>query len=103
DLAVRLHRSIELAAIETPAPDHRLDLAGAVLDRDQRPFDDRRLLERDGQKRARVVDLSDLDLDEISGLEEVRRRRAPRPGEALARQIRMIAADAKPRGAGRRG
>ena len=33
ELAVGLHRAVELAAAEAPAADHRLDLAGVVVDR----------------------------------------------------------------------
>ena len=47
-LPARLRRAIELAAIEAEAADHRADLAGAVVDGDERALDERRLLERRG-------------------------------------------------------
>ena len=46
ELAVGLHGAIELAPAEVPAADHRANLTRPVVDRDERPFDERRLLER---------------------------------------------------------
>jgi hypothetical protein len=44
-LAVGLRRAIELAALEAVAADHRADLTGAIVDREDRPFDGRWLFE----------------------------------------------------------
>ena len=46
-LPVRLCGAIELAAIEVESDDHGPNLSGTVVDGDQRPFHERRLLEHD--------------------------------------------------------
>ena len=79
ELPVRLHRPVELAAVEAPPAHHRLDLAGTVIERDERALGDRRLVERHRRRVARLVQLGDRDLDEVSRREQIRRRRATRP------------------------
>jgi hypothetical protein len=76
ELAVGLHGAVELAAVEVPAADHRLDLSGPVLDREECALDDRRLIERHRRRAGGFVELRDGDLDEIAGLEQIRGRRA---------------------------
>ncbi len=56
ELTLRLHRAIELAALEAASADHREDLAGAVVERDHRAFDLRLLFERAGDRARRGVD-----------------------------------------------
>ncbi len=83
ELAVGLNRAIELAAGKAPAADHRLDLTGSVIDRQQRRFGQRRLLQRHRQ-RAGVLELRDRHLDQVARLEQVGSGRAARPGIAFA-------------------
>ena len=96
DLAVRLRRAIELAAIEAEPADHRANLARAVVDGHERAFDERRLLERDRRDSRRLIHLRHAHVDQVADLEQ-RRRRAPRPRDALAAKLGDLLADADSR------
>ncbi len=73
-----LGRAVELAAGEAETADHRQDLAGVIVERNQRALDHRLLLERD-RRFARGVERGDADLDQIAGLQELGGVRAARP------------------------
>ena len=55
-LAVRLNRAVELATVEAPASDQRLDLSCAIVDGNERAFDQRRLFEAYGERGGSLVD-----------------------------------------------
>ena len=93
-LAIRLRRAIELAAREAVAADHRQHLAGVVVDRDQRAFEQRRLLER-APSRSLPSIVRELDFDQIAGLEDVLGRLLVGPLHAGARQLGAELADAQ--------
>jgi len=72
-----------------------------VVDGEQGALDNRRLLEGDGQRSHRLIDLLDLDVDQIADLEHLRRHRTARPhltvrNQAVPHQIRVVATDAQP-------
>ena len=69
----------------------RLDLSRAIVDRHDRSFSQRRLLERDRRRMRRLVDLRDLDLDQVARLEQVGRRRPTSPGKPFAGQLGLVA------------
>ena len=76
---MRLQRTVELAAVEVVAADHRPDLARAVVDGEQRALHARRLLQAAGHRRA--VDRRHLELDDVAAAHELGRR-ATGPGVA---------------------
>jgi hypothetical protein len=83
DLAVGLHRAIELAAVEAVATDERANLTRAVIDREHGAFDKRRLLERSGRHIRRRVGRDEPRFDEVSGMNQLSGARLACPGEAF--------------------
>ncbi len=84
DLPRSLSRAVELAAFETEPADHRLDLAGAVVDREHRSLDQRRLLQSPGRGMSALVQGDETGFDHVAPGHELCRGRLARPREPLA-------------------
>ena len=66
DLAQRLRSAIEFGLLKIASADHRLDVAGGVIERQQRALYARLLFQRNA--RGGAIQVVDFDVDQIARL-----------------------------------